>query len=86
MLLKNKKIFLIVDVGPTPSSKFTKDYQSGALSFEIISNGKKLLSNCGYYQKMVHDLIKFLNLLQLKIRWLLMIILRVSLRDFIIFG
>ena len=51
VLLKNKKIFLIVDVGPTPSSEFTKDYQSGALSFEIISNGKKLLSNCGYYQK-----------------------------------
>ena len=51
MLLKNKKIFLIVDVGPTPSSEFTKDYQSGALSFEIISNGKKLISNCGYYQK-----------------------------------
>ena len=31
--------------------KYTKDYQSGALSFEIISNGKKLISNCGYYKK-----------------------------------
>ena len=28
---------------------FSKEYQSGALSFEIISNGKKLISNCGYY-------------------------------------
>ena len=40
-----------MDVGPTPSFKYTKDYQSGALSFEIISNGKKLISNCGYYKK-----------------------------------
>ena len=40
-----------MDAGSTPSSKYTKDYQSGALSFEIISNGKKLISNCGYYKK-----------------------------------
>lgn len=38
-----------MDVGSTPSIKYTKDYQSGALSFEIITNGKKLISNCGYY-------------------------------------
>ena len=38
-----------MDVGPVPVSTFSKDYQSGALSFEIISNGKKLISNCGYY-------------------------------------
>ncbi len=49
--LKNKKICLIMDVGPTPNLKYTKDYQSGALSLEIISNGKKLISNCGYYKK-----------------------------------
>ncbi len=48
-ILKNKKNSLVMDVGSTPNSKFTKDYQSGALSFEIISNGKKLISNCGYY-------------------------------------
>ena len=40
-----------MDVGTTPASEYTKDYQSGALSFEIISNGKKLISNCGYYSK-----------------------------------
>tara|TARA_B100001121_G_scaffold108096_1_gene95284 strand:+ start:13 stop:678 length:666 start_codon:yes stop_codon:yes gene_type:complete len=40
-----------MDAGSTPTQKFTKDYQSGALSFEIISNGKKLISNCGYYKK-----------------------------------
>ena len=50
-LLKNKKISLIMDTGSPPISKYTKDYQSGALSFEIISNGKKLISNCGYYNK-----------------------------------
>ena len=38
-----------MDVGPSPSSKFSRNYQSGALSFEIISNGKKLISNCGNY-------------------------------------
>ena len=51
IILRNKKISLIMDVGPTPSLNYTKDYQSGALSFEIISNGKKLISNCGYYKK-----------------------------------
>ena len=40
-----------MDVGSTPNFKYTKDYQSGTLSFEIISNGKKLISNCGYYKK-----------------------------------
>ena len=30
--------------------KFSSEYQSGSLSFEIISNGKKLISNCGYYE------------------------------------
>ena len=51
VILKNKKICLTMDVGSSPSLKYTKDYQSGALSFEIISNGKKLISNCGYYKK-----------------------------------
>ena len=50
-ILKDKKICLAMDVGSTPGLKDTKDYQSGALSFEIISNGKKLISNCGYYKK-----------------------------------
>ena len=50
-ILKNKKITLVMDVGPSPFSKFSENYQSGALSFEINSNGKKLISNCGYYNK-----------------------------------
>ena len=51
IIFKNKKISLIMDTGPTPNFKHSKDYQSGALSFEIISNGKKLISNCGYFNK-----------------------------------
>ncbi len=49
-ILRNKKISLIMDIGSTPDIKYTQDYQSGALSFEIASNGKKLISNCGYYK------------------------------------
>ncbi len=48
-ILQNKRVSLIMDVGPSPTSKYSEHYQSGALSFEIISNGKKLISNCGNY-------------------------------------
>jgi uncharacterized heparinase superfamily protein len=51
VILKNKKIVLAMDVGDSPGKNFSKDYQSGALSFEIISNGKKLISNSGYFIK-----------------------------------
>jgi len=51
IILKNKKICFIMDIGSSPDIKYTKDYQSGALSFEIVSNGKKLISNSGYYKK-----------------------------------
>ena len=50
IILKNKKVCLTMDAGSSPNLKYTKDYQSGALSFEIVTNGKKLISNCGYYQ------------------------------------
>ena len=50
-ILQNKKICLAMDTGSSPDYKHSKDYQSGALSFEIISNGKKMISNCGYYKK-----------------------------------
>ena len=48
-ILYDKKISIVMDVGPSPSFKCSSKYQSGALSFEISSNGKKLISNCGYY-------------------------------------
>jgi uncharacterized heparinase superfamily protein len=48
-ILKNKKVILSMDIGDSPSDNFSKFYQSGALSFEIISNGKKLITNSGYF-------------------------------------
>ena len=48
-ILKNKKIILAMDIGPSPIITQSNDYQSGALSFEIISSGKKLISNSGYF-------------------------------------
>ncbi len=57
-ILQNKKICLAMDTGSTPEFKYSENYQSGALSFEIISNGKKLISNCGYYKKVSKKLNK----------------------------
>jgi len=48
-ILKNKKIILAADIGSSPNKTFSNDYQAGALSFEIFSNDKKLISNAGYY-------------------------------------
>ncbi len=45
-----------MDIGPSPEKKFSKDYQCGALSFEIISGDKKLICNSGYFQKIKHKL------------------------------
>ena len=57
-ILKDKKTCLVMDVGSVPNLNYTKDYQSGALSFEIISNGKKLICNCGEYNGKNHKLIE----------------------------
>ena len=51
VILRDKNTLLIMDIGSTPNSEFTKNYQSGALSFEILRKGKKLISNCGYFGK-----------------------------------
>ena len=55
-IFQNKKISLIMDIGHTPITKFTQNYQAGALSFEIISNGNKLISNCGFYENENYNL------------------------------
>ena len=55
-ILQNKKICLAMDTGSSPEFKHSESYQSGALSFEIVSNGKKLISNCGYFKKGNHKL------------------------------
>ena len=56
--LNSKKISLFMDVGSSPDKKFSSNYQAGALSFEIISSGKKLICNSGYFQKHGHQLNK----------------------------
>jgi len=48
-ILRNKKIILTMDIGESPSNIFSKFYQSGTLSFEVFSNGKKLITNSGYF-------------------------------------
>ena len=57
-ILNNKKISLVMDVGSSPEKKFSSNYQSGSLSFEIISNKKKLICNSGYFQNFKHKLNK----------------------------
>ena len=56
IFLKNKKVCLVMDIGSSPEKKFSKDYQFGALSFEVISNNKKIICNSGYFQKTKHKL------------------------------
>jgi len=48
-ILKSKKIVLAMDIGSSPNKNFSLDYQFGALSFEIFSNQKKLITNAGYF-------------------------------------
>jgi len=48
-ILKNKKVILAMDIGSSPSKNFSMDYQYGALSFEVFSNQKKLITNSGYF-------------------------------------
>ena len=55
-ILNNKNISLIMDIGPSPDKKFSSNYQAGSLSFEIISRGKKLICNSGYFQNFNHKL------------------------------
>ena len=45
-----------MDIGASPEKKFSSNYQAGSLSFEIISNGKKLICNSGYFQNHNHQL------------------------------
>ena len=56
VILNSKKISLIMDIGSSPDKKFSSNYQAGALSFEIISSGKKLICNSGYFQNFKHQL------------------------------
>ncbi len=56
IVLRNKKYCLVSDLGAPPEKEFSKDYQSGALSFEFISNSNKIICNSGYFQNYKHQL------------------------------
>ena len=55
-IMHNKKIALAMDIGSSPDKKFSTNYQAGSLSLEILSNGKKLICNSGYFQDYKHQL------------------------------
>jgi len=56
VVLQNKKTTVVMDIGSSPEKKFSNDYQSGALSFEIINGEKKLICNSGYFQNFKNNL------------------------------
>ena len=51
IMLKDKKISFIMDIGNSVESKFSKKYQCGCLSFEITSGENKMVCNSGFYSK-----------------------------------
>ena len=51
VILRNKGKIIVMDLGSSPNRKFSRDYQAGALSFEFISDGEKVLTNPGYYSE-----------------------------------
>ena len=56
IFLRNKKYAIAADLGAPPDKVFSKDYQSGALSFEFLSNNNKIICNSGYFQNYKHQL------------------------------
>ena len=50
-IIKNKKNILYFDSGEPPAHQFSRDYQSGPLSFEYFSENNKIITNCGYGRK-----------------------------------
>ena len=58
IILKNKKIIFATDIGSNPTKNFSENYQAGALSFEIFSNNKKLITNAGYFSNKKNKLNK----------------------------
>jgi uncharacterized heparinase superfamily protein len=50
-IARSKKNLLFFDVGSPPEKKYSKNYQSGPLSFEYFMDNKKIITNCGYGNK-----------------------------------
>ena len=45
---KSKQQMIYLDVGGPPNKSFSKNYQSGPLSFEYFLDGMKIITNCGF--------------------------------------
>ncbi len=45
---KSKQQVLYFDIGEPPDKNFSKNYQSGPLSFEYFLDGTKIITNCGF--------------------------------------
>ena len=50
-IARDKKNLLFFDVGSPPEKKYSKSYQSGPLSFEYFINTNKIITNCGFGNK-----------------------------------
>ena len=50
-IARNKKNLLFFDAGPPPEKKYSKNYQSGPLSFEYFIDNNKIITNCGFGNK-----------------------------------
>ena len=50
-ILNNKKVSLFFDIGSPPKKKYSSNYQSGPLSFEYYNDEDKIITNCGYGNK-----------------------------------
>ena len=50
-IIKNKKAFIFFDVGSPPEKRISNNYQCGPLSFEYFFENKKIITNCGYGNK-----------------------------------
>ena len=48
---KSRYQALYFDVGNPPDKNFSKNYQSGPLSFEYFLDGRKIITNCGFGDK-----------------------------------
>ena len=50
-IAKGKKFLLFFDIGSPPKKKYSSSYQSGPLSFEYFVDNNKIITNCGYGNK-----------------------------------
>ncbi|MDC0513763.1 heparinase II/III family protein [Pelagibacteraceae bacterium] len=50
-IARTKQTLLFFDIGPPPEKKYSSSYQSGPLSFEYFVESKKIITNCGFGNK-----------------------------------